>query len=99
MSNIKLKQLERKNKAQGMKEFFKKLVKDHGGQPHMAMSLVRAIRDSSANVDSNIWDEPLFSDVNDDEPGAKTFNEIMVTFCNIIKKNWEKIQEALHSAK
>jgi hypothetical protein len=99
MSKINPKQWEKKNKANVMKEFLKKLVKEHGGQPDMGMSLVRAIRDSSGNVDSNLWDEPLFSDVNDTEPDAKTFNEIMVTFCTIIKDNWEKIQEALHSAK
>ena len=92
MSNINPKQWDRKNKAKTMREFFKK----HGGQPNnMGMSLVRAIRDSSVNVDSNFWDEPLFSDVNDEEPDTKTFNEIMDTFCNIIKNNWEKIQGAL----
>jgi hypothetical protein len=95
MSNINPKQWEKKNRAKVMKEFLEKLVKDHGGQPDMGMSLVRAIRDSSGNVDSNIWDEPLFSDVNDEEPDAKTFDEIMVAFCNIIKNHWGKIQEAL----
>ena len=95
MSNINPKQWEKKNKAKVMKEFLKKLVKENGGQPDMGMSLVRAIRDSSGNVDSNIWDEPLFSDINDEEPDAKTFDEIMVDFCNIIKNNWGKIQEAL----
>jgi hypothetical protein len=101
MSNINPEQWNRKNRATVMKELLKKLAKDHGGQPNvMAMSLVRAIRDSSGNVDSNhLWDEPLFSDVNDENPTPKTFSEIMGTLCNIIKENWKKIQEALHSAK
>ena len=103
MSNIKpelwLNNKKKAGKATIMKEFVKKLVEEHGGQPDMGMSLVRAIRDSSANVDSNLWDEPLFPDVTDTEPGPKTLNDIMGTLYTIIKDNWEKIQEALQSAK
>ena len=96
MSKINPKIWEKKNKVKIIKDFFKKLDKNNDD---MYMSLVRAIRDSSTNVDSNIWDEPLFSDVTDEEPDVKTFEEITGTFCTIIKNNWEKIQEALHSAK